>query len=171
MGWKIPRGHRSIHRNLAQEFIQRGIRRGMRNTEIVNALRENGLSYRRQTMFQDVNGWREALAPWDDITQIGMESVIPEEWYIESNRHLEANYETVVKVRTQNVDTGEIAEKYMTILHTHETPFGESMDLEQILTPDDIKQRALDRLSTYGNPINVIDINIEVGYKRANMFD
>ena len=168
--WKIPRGTRSERRNLAQEFIHSAIVRGMKNTEIVNALRDNELSYHTQTMFQDINGWRSALGQWDEVEGLAAGETIPGDWYIESNRRLNANYETQVRIRVRNTDTAEVYDKFMTIMHTHETPFGESMDLEQILTPDEIKQRAIEKLSTYGSPLEVIDIDLVAGYRRPDIF-
>lgn len=53
---------RSPFRKVAQSFIWNGVSRGMKSTTIVNMLRKAGLSYHRQTMFQDVSFWRNAFA-------------------------------------------------------------------------------------------------------------
>jgi len=163
----IPRSNKSLHRNLAQEFIYSGLRRGMKHTQIVKALKEAGLGYHTQNMFADVKGWEAAINTWKDVNERYAKEVIPSAIYVESDRKLESNFETVVKVNYVENTTGMQKERYVTVKHEFATPFGTSPMVENMLSGENIRSIAEETVRRYPVEADILSSEIVIGWRKA----
>ena len=163
----IPRSNKSLHRNLAQEFIYSGLRRGLKHTEIVKQLKAAGLGYHTQNMFADVKGWDAAIHTWKDVNERYAKETIPSGIYVESDRKLESNFETVVKVNYVENMTGIKKDRYITVKHEFATPFGTSPMVENMLSGDAIRSIAEETVRRYPIAADVLGSEIVIGWRKA----
>jgi len=93
-------------RNLAQAYISGLIEEGYTNTEIVNILKDYGLSYRNQNMFQDVNRYRLEEFGAQQVRGLGFDEPIPERFMRSRDIQSDYGYSAVVKYAYIDKATG-----------------------------------------------------------------
>jgi len=99
-------------------FIAKGIELGKSATQILKELRELGLGYRMQDFYNDVRIIKGEMLKWDTMKFVPRENIISESLYTPSER-AKAPFVTKVLVQYKNLETGEVKEKVISILHDH----------------------------------------------------
>lgn len=94
------------NRNLAREYISGLIDEGLTNTEIVRTLKEQGLSYRNQNMFADINYARLETFGAAQIRNLTNVTPIPERFMREREFSIPYKYSAVVKYHYTDAKTG-----------------------------------------------------------------
>lgn len=101
-------------RAIAQQYIPGLIEEGFRNTEIARILRGQGLSYRAQNMFRDINLHRlEAFGTYM-IQGLTSETPIPDRFMRERELKLHYKYAATIKYSYLDTDTGMLSENATT---------------------------------------------------------
>jgi len=136
---------RSAVRGIAQDYIMGAVKKGLKSTDIIDQLRELGLTYHRQNMFQDINWWRNSISQWENMRYVTMESVIPDRFYLPSTSIEKGIYQTVMDVQIDNPATGAMKRLTITVVHSHEENGEEVYDNEQLLSRSAINN-ALDKM-------------------------
>lgn len=108
-------------RNLAREYIPGLIEEGYANTEITNILRREGLSYRNQDMFRDINLYRLENFGATQIKGIGFDTPIPDRLMRDRPNNSGYEYSAVVKYAYIDAGTG-IEVQSGTTLYYNEQP-------------------------------------------------
>lgn len=131
-----PKGNR----NLALEYIPGLIEEGYTNTEIVRLLKEQGLAYRNQTMFADINFARLEHFGAQEIRGIEAGQAIPER--LMRSREIRAGYpySAVVKYEYTDPETGLTFESGTTLY------FSERPSQEDVLREFEYRRTTLEEL-------------------------
>jgi hypothetical protein len=95
-----------INRNLARQYMSGLIDEGYTNTEIVRILKEEGLSYRNQNMFADINYARLETFGAAQISKLTDTTPIPERFMRERKLSVPYAYGVVVKYHYTDAATG-----------------------------------------------------------------
>lgn len=165
--WIVPKQSKSLHRNLAQQFIQSAVMHGMPSTQIYNELVKAGLGYHRQTVFEDIINWRNAIGTWKRVNEGDLSEPIPSGLYIETQRHLDAEFETVVAYDVREWGTGRITTKYLTIKHEYWTPYGATEMIENTYSAADLLTIGEDIMKHYPIDGDVLGGRVIIGYRRS----
>ena len=134
-------------RNLAKQYIPGLIEEGFANTEIVNILKEQGLSYRNQNMFADINFARLEYFGAELIKNVSISSPIPERLMRQRELSVDYPYSAVVKYEYTDIETGETFESGTTLY------FENAPSQEDVLAAFEVRQETL--LSLYTNIENI----------------
>ena len=94
------------NRNLAGGYIPGLIEEGLTNTQIVNLLRDEGLSYRNQNMFADINRYRLEAFGANEVRGLGNDETIPDRFMRDRNITADYPYSAVVKYSYIDKGTG-----------------------------------------------------------------
>jgi hypothetical protein len=94
------------NRNLAKEYIPGLIEEGYTNTEITAILKEEGLSYRNQNMFADINAARLEYFGAGQIKGLSTVESIPDRLMNMRELSVDYPYSAVVKYKYTDVDSG-----------------------------------------------------------------
>lgn len=108
-----------INRNLARQYMTGLIDEGYTNTEIVQILKEEGLSYRNQNMFADINFARLETFGAAQIKNLSSDTPIPEKYMRERELTVPYKYSVVVKYHYTNAETGLEYESGTTMYFQH----------------------------------------------------
>ncbi len=108
---------RSVFRGMAQDYILGGVLRGQRTTDIINSLRELGLSYHTQDMVHDIQWWRSSIESWNKMRYTNLSKILSERFYLPSRSVRQGIYQTVMDVSLTNRETGETVNRRITIVH------------------------------------------------------
>lgn len=131
------------NRNLARQYIPGLIEEGYTNTEIVDILKSEGLSYRNQNMFADVNFSRLEYFGAEQIKNLSISSAIPERLMRERSLNIDYPYSAVVKYEYSDAETG-LTYETGTMLYFESAP-----SQEDVLSAFELRQETL--MSLYTN--------------------
>lgn len=107
------------NRNLAREYIPGLIEEGYTNTEIVNILKQEGLSYRNQNMFADINLSRLEAFGANEIKNLTDLEAIPDRFMRQRELSVDYPYSAVVKYKYTNAESGLEYESGTTLYFSH----------------------------------------------------
>ena len=128
------------NRNLSAGYIPGLIEEGYTNTEIVNILKDEGLSYRNQDMFRDINRLRLEEFGAIQVPRLGFDTPIPESLMRVRNIQSEYNYSAVIKYSYTDANTGLEMESGTTIYF--DTPPSQA----EVLSAFSMRQETLQNL-------------------------
>ena len=85
------------NRGQAQEFLMQFIQEGLSNSQIVSAIRDEGLGYRLQNMYADINRTRLEQFAGEGLRNLDQFTPIPEKLMREWQGDTTYNYRVVVR--------------------------------------------------------------------------
>lgn len=106
-------------RGLAQNWIEELIHEGMSNTEITDWLREQGLSYRNQEMYRDINRYRLEGFGEEYIHNLGVDDPVPEKYMRTWYGNTRYDYRVVIKYEYLDKQTGMVDVEGTTLYFDH----------------------------------------------------
>lgn len=106
------------NRNVALQYLSGLIEEGLKNTEIVRILKADGLGYRNQTMFADINAARLENFGATEIPRLGFDSPIPDRMMRDRVIDTDYGYSAVVKYSYTDPATGQTFQTGTTIYFT-----------------------------------------------------
>lgn len=134
-------------RGQAQAYIPGLITEGLSNAEIVDFLRESGLGYRTQNMYQDVNTIRLEQFGAAEIRNMNIYTPIPERLMREWQGQIDYRYRVVVQYEYTPSDGGELT-KTATTLYYDEPP-----SISNVLEDWDVRTKTLE--GGFGSTVNI----------------
>lgn len=105
-------------RRMAQGWVTGGTALGWSGREIISFLREVGLGYRTQDVYEDIRRITDRTKWEYQVTRLGPTSVVPRSWMSEEPEevwHVGVPYKAVGYVELYNVGTGEFKRTYASI--------------------------------------------------------
>ena len=139
----------STFRKVAQSFIFSGVSKGMKSTTIVNMLRKNGLSYHRQSMFEDVNFWRDAFEKGLKVKYTNINKRFSPNHFVPSPYKISGKYQMRVQLTEQDPITDQLKTSEVSWNVGHDENGEYVYDTELNQTRGEYEARFLDYLRSY----------------------
>ncbi len=115
MSWVLERLSRAGQRFFG--FIKQAVQRGISYFRFRRVAEEAGVPPERLPSETDFEVTRKALPQIQALREVPYDSLIPEHLYTPVSRITGGRYATTFRVRGVNVLTGEIEERYVTVVH------------------------------------------------------
>lgn len=140
----FPPGAMTLVRTLAQSHIVSAARMLVRPSgrSLLSALGESGIGYRTQDFYSDWNYWKYGVDQGNKLKFTWINEVLNPDLYLRTGYEMKARYETLVKVTSRNLLTGQIEESIVTVAHEHLEAGVITPDLSQSLTRGQVEEAA-----------------------------